>query len=139
MAVGVNVGAPEGSVGVLVGIPGVTVPVGVAVAGEANARALARAVLQKNLGVRRGENVTIEAWTAGLPWAEAFVLESYRLQAKPMLHFVDEETYWAAVEEFPATTLGRVGSHEWAALRETDAYVFLYGPSDAARQAAPVV
>ncbi len=106
------------------------------VVSPATMKTLAHSVLGKNLGVRRGENVTIETWNATLPWANAFVLEAARLGARPMLLFVDEPTYWQEVDDLPASALGRVGSHEWAALRETDAYVFFYGPNDVARESA---
>ena len=99
-------------------------------------RAVARRVLAENLQVKRGENVTIETWSATLPWANAVVLEAFRLEARPMLLLVDEPTYWQAVDSLPPNVLGRVGSHEWAALRETDAYVFFFGPQDSVREAA---
>jgi leucyl aminopeptidase (aminopeptidase T) len=98
--------------------------------------ALARSVLQKNLLLRRGENLTVESWTDTLPLANAFVMEGFALQLRPMLLYVDEETIWEAVRRLPASNLGRVGSHEWAALRQTNGYVFLWGPADTVREEA---
>jgi leucyl aminopeptidase (aminopeptidase T) len=97
-------------------------------------RALARSALSKNLRLRRGENLIVESWTETVGWANAFVLEARRLHARPMLLFQDEATFWKTVEEVPAAEIGRVGSHEWAALKATDAYVFLYGPADTQRE-----
>jgi leucyl aminopeptidase (aminopeptidase T) len=97
---------------------------------------LARSVLQRNLLLRRGENLTVESWTGTLDLANAFVSEGFAAGLRPMLLYVDEETWWESVRRVPATTLGRVGSHEWAALRETNAYVYLMGPSDTVREAA---
>jgi leucyl aminopeptidase (aminopeptidase T) len=94
---------------------------------------LARQVLTTRLGVKAGENVTIEVYPTSLPWATGFVREARRLGASPLLHYEDEESYWAAVEDGKADLIGNPGSHEWAALDETDAYVFFWGPEDEAR------
>ncbi|MGA8302291.1 MAG: hypothetical protein WA691_06330 [Thermoplasmata archaeon] len=54
---------------------------------------LARSVLQRNLKVRKGEHVTIEAWTHTLPWAVAFARETRRLGAFPLITYDDEDAY----------------------------------------------
>lgn len=94
---------------------------------------IARKVLTETLQVKRGENVAIETWPHTLPYATAFVYESRRIGAHPLLLLEDEDTYWKSVEELPAASLGTVGTHEWALLSKTDAYVFFPGPSDRAR------
>lgn len=94
---------------------------------------LARQVLTTRLGVKAGENVTIEVYPSSLRWAAGFVREARRLGANPLVHYEDEESYWAAVEDGKAGLIGRPGSHEWAALAETDAYVFFWGPEDELR------
>ncbi|MCI4350783.1 MAG: hypothetical protein L3K15_04650 [Thermoplasmata archaeon] len=98
--------------------------------------AIARSVLERNLLLRRGENLTVESWTEGLALANVFVLEGFARQLRPMLLYRDEESFWEAVQKLPPANLGRVGSHEWAALRQTNGYVFLWGPSDTAREEA---
>ena len=94
---------------------------------------LARQVLTTRLGVKAGENVTIEVYPASLPWAAGFVREARRLGASPLVHYEDENSYWAAVEDGRADLIGNPGTHEWAALDETDAYIYFWGPEDQAR------
>jgi leucyl aminopeptidase (aminopeptidase T)/transposase len=96
-------------------------------------RASARRILRENLRVRPGERVTIEAWTETLPYGNAFVLESLRLGARPLLLYQDEPTYWAAATEVSAKSLAAVGEHRKAALERTDAFVTFFGPSDRER------
>ena len=95
---------------------------------------LAKNVLSKSLGVRRGENVIIEAWSESLPWAKPFVTEARRIGANPMMLYEDEESYWNAVEAGLGAAIGRVGSHEWAALAKTSAYVHFFGPQEWTRR-----
>ncbi|HYK92522.1 MAG TPA: hypothetical protein VEY07_00570, partial [Thermoplasmata archaeon] len=96
-------------------------------------RASARFVLRRYLRVRRGERVTIEAWTSTLEYGNAFVLESLRLGARPLLLYQDEPTYWAATTEVPARSLAALGDHRRAALEKTDVFVSFLGPSDRER------
>lgn len=103
---------------------------------EAVRRKLARNVILNTLRMHRGENLLIETWSATLDWAESFVLEARIVGARPMLVVEDEPTLWKSVEEAPAAHVGRVGSHEWAALKATDAHVYLYGPLETAREEA---
>lgn len=95
---------------------------------------LARVVLRDRLAVKPKENVTIEAYPAALPWATGFVREARRLGARPLLHLEDETSYWAAVEDGKGELVGSPGDHEWAALEETDAYIYFWGPQDLARR-----
>jgi len=94
------------------------------------ATTMARNILKNTLRVRRGENVTIEAWSESLPWAKSFVTEARRMGANPLLLYEDEPTFWDAVETGNARGTGRVGDHEWAALAKSSAYVFFFGPSE---------
>jgi leucyl aminopeptidase (aminopeptidase T) len=100
---------------------------------ESKMRALARNILSNTLRMKRGENLFIETWSATLPWAEAFVLEARILGARPMLTLEDEETYWKTVKEAPAAHVAQVGSHDWAALKASHAYMYFYGPLDVER------
>lgn len=95
---------------------------------------VAHNVLGNTLRVRRGENVIIESWSESLPWAQPFVNEARRLGAHPMLLYEDEASFWAALESGDGRQTGRVGSHEWAAVEKTSAYVFFHGPSEWPRQ-----
>jgi leucyl aminopeptidase (aminopeptidase T)/transposase len=108
-------------------------PTGPNPVGAATARELARTVLRKCLGVRSGEQVTIESWTATLDHANAFVLEALRIGARPMLLYQDESTYWAAATECRPNYLARLGAHRRAAMERTDVLVSFFGPSDRAR------
>jgi len=101
---------------------------------ESTRRKLARNVLVNTLRARRGENLLIETWSATLDWAKSFVLEARMLGARPLLIVEDEETLWKSVEEAPIANVGRIGSHEWAALKDADIHVYLYGPLDTARE-----
>jgi len=84
--------------------------------------------------LKPGENVTIETYPTALPWALGFVREARRLGARPLLHYEDEDSYWAAVDEGRFDLLGQPGRHEWAALENTDVYVYFWGPEDRARR-----
>jgi leucyl aminopeptidase (aminopeptidase T) len=90
---------------------------------------VARNVLTKTLRLRRGENIVIETWSETLPFAKPFVTEARRIGANPMMMYEDEEAFWDAVTSGNARRTGQVGSHEWAALANTSAYVFFFGPS----------
>ncbi|HTP53836.1 MAG TPA: aminopeptidase [Thermoplasmata archaeon] len=95
---------------------------------------LARSVLTRRLQLRPKENVTIETYPSSLPWAAGFVREARRLGAKPLLHYEDEASYWAAVDEGRGALIGAPGEHEWAALEGTDVYIYFWGPEDLARR-----
>ncbi|MCI4362927.1 MAG: aminopeptidase [Thermoplasmata archaeon] len=100
---------------------------------ESTMRALARNILTNTLRMKRGENLFIDTWSATLPWAQSFVLEARILGARPMLTLEDEETYWKSVKEAPAAHVAQVGSHDWAALKASHAYMYFYGPLDVER------
>jgi leucyl aminopeptidase (aminopeptidase T) len=94
---------------------------------------LARFVLTKNLGVRPGERVIIEAWTHTLPWAVTFAREARRLGAQTLVPYEDEEAYWDAIKHGQEKVLGKAASHEFAALGKTDVYIHMWGPGDRVR------
>jgi leucyl aminopeptidase (aminopeptidase T) len=95
---------------------------------------LARGVLRQRLRVKSKENVTIETYPSSLPWATGFVREARRLGARPLLLYEDEGSYWSAVDEGRASVVGSPGEHEWAALEDSDAYIYFWGPEDLARR-----
>lgn len=95
---------------------------------------LGRAVLRQRLRLRPKERVTIESYPTSLPWAAGFVREARRLGAYPIVHYEDEASYWDAAEHGRAGLIGALPAHEAAALGETDAYVFFWGPEDLDRR-----
>lgn len=95
--------------------------------------ALAKHVLKKTLRIKAGENVIVETWNHGLPIAAEFVYQVRALGARSLLTFEDEETFWRSASTLPKAKQGKVGSHEWAAMKEADAYVFITGPADIGR------
>lgn len=100
---------------------------------DPRAREMARVVLRKSLRVRRGEHVAIESWSETLDYANAFVLETLQLGARPLLFYQDEPTYWAAVAGARASDLSRIGDHLRAAIAHSDVLVTFFGPSDRER------
>jgi leucyl aminopeptidase (aminopeptidase T) len=101
----------------------------------ADSAKLARTILQRNLRVKAGERVTIEAWPHTLAYAVAFAREARRLRALPLVLYEDEAAYWDAIDQGEAKLLGTKAGHEWAALAHTDVYVHMWGPGDRARLA----
>jgi aminopeptidase len=100
---------------------------------EVWSRRLARSVLQKSLAMKKGEKLTIEAWTNALPWVDAFLVEARKMGVLPMVIYDSDKAFWTNVEEGRAKSLGALGSQELAALKETDAYVYFWGPIDRTR------
>ena len=90
---------------------------------------LAKSVLN-SLSLKKGEAVTIEAWTRSLPWVDAMVVEARRIGALPMVIYESESAYWENLDQGRAKGLGTIGSQEWAALKASKAYVYFWGPSD---------
>jgi aminopeptidase len=94
---------------------------------------LARSILTKNLRVKPGERVMVEAWPHTLPWAVALAREARRMKALPIVVYEDEEAYWDAVDGGDGKTIGTAASHEWAALAKTNVYIHMWGPGDRIR------
>jgi len=72
----------------------------------------------------------IESWSESMPWAKSFVTEARRIGAHPMTLYEDEPEYWDALKGGKPGSFGTVGSHEWAALAKTNAYIFFFGPNE---------
>ncbi len=94
---------------------------------------VARQVLRRNLGVKRGQSVLIETWTHSMPWAKGFVLEARRMGARPLTLYEDEDVYWESLEKLGPASVGEGCPAEWGALSKAGAYVFFWGPGDRAR------
>ncbi|MCI4346353.1 MAG: aminopeptidase [Thermoplasmata archaeon] len=99
-------------------------------------RGLAKSVLTKNLQIKKGESLVIEAWSNSLPYAEAVQLEARKMGAKPLIIYDSEPGYWDAVEAGAGKVIGEPGRAEWSALQNADAYLYFWGPTDRGRIAA---
>jgi leucyl aminopeptidase (aminopeptidase T) len=97
---------------------------------QLTAAKLAQSILRKNLKVKPGERVTIEAWPHTLPWAVALARETRRMKALPMVLYEDEASYWDVVNHGGAKLLGARAPHEFAALDQTNVYIHMWGPGD---------
>jgi leucyl aminopeptidase (aminopeptidase T) len=101
---------------------------------DGGALPVAQSLLGTSLNLRRDENVIIETWNHTLPYAAACVAEARRRGAHPILLLEDEAAYWRSIDLAPRVgRWSKVGSHEWAALNQSDAYVFFPGPADMPR------
>ena len=87
------------------------------------AAALARSTLGDYLALRRGEPVTVEAWSSSLGWARPFVVDARRLGARPLLALEDEDAFFRSLEDG-----GRVPTAPRALAQLGGAYVYLPGP-----------
>jgi leucyl aminopeptidase (aminopeptidase T) len=87
--------------------------------------ALARAVLDRALALRRGQRLTVVAWNHALPWARAILIAAQRAGVRPLLVLEDEEAFFGALAAVGARQLHvpTLGS-----LPEADALVYLDGP-----------
>jgi leucyl aminopeptidase (aminopeptidase T) len=90
-------------------------------------RALARVVLERALGLGRGDAVTVEAWSTALPWARALVLEARTLGIVPTLVVEDEEAFFRSIAEGGAPV---ASGPLFAPVGPGAAYVYLGGPAD---------
>lgn len=86
-------------------------------------RAVARTALGPYLALRSGEAVSIEAWSPAIDWARAFVLESRRFGAEPVLAIEDEEGFFGSLAEGAAVPRASV-----ALARLGGVHVYLGGP-----------
>lgn len=89
--------------------------------------ALARSVLDRYLGVRRGETVVVESWSHALPWARALVVEARRRGATPTLIVEDEAAYFQSLAAVGAAALAR---HPSPPPNHGGAHIYLDGPEE---------
>ncbi len=89
---------------------------------------VAAKTLSESLHLQKGETLTIETWSNGLPLAKRFLLEARRLGAAAILLLEDEPTYIEGLSLTPKDALGKMGRHEYGLLAGSDAYVFIPGP-----------
>jgi len=94
---------------------------------------VARSVLRKNLRVKPGEQVIVEAWSHTLPWAVTFAEEARKMGAQTIVPYEDEEAFWNLVDLGKEAVLGKAAAHEFAALGKTDVYIHMWGPGDRIR------
>ncbi len=86
--------------------------------------ALADAVLDRALGLRRGQRLAIVSWDHALPWSRRLVEGAYRRGVIPSLLLHDEATFFAVLSTAGAGAIGGGG------LPPVDAVVRLEGPAD---------
>jgi len=91
-------------------------------------RKVAKKVLNESLRLKPGETITIETWTAGIPFAAEAALEAKRLGAFPLVTLEDEKKYVEGVRVAPKGSVGKMGKHEYGLLSNSDAYLFIPGP-----------
>jgi leucyl aminopeptidase (aminopeptidase T) len=89
---------------------------------------VAEKVLCDSLRVKKHENVTIETWNTGLPFAERVSVKTREIGANPVLLLEDEDSFVEGLRVGTKDAAGRMGEHENALLSKTDAYVFIPGP-----------
>jgi leucyl aminopeptidase (aminopeptidase T) len=102
---------------------------------ETLTRKAVRNILEKNIKVKKNENVIVETWSHTLPLASVFVDEARRLGARTLVHYEDEDAFWNTIERGQAKLLGALSDPEWAALEKADVYIFIWGPEDRPRWA----
>jgi leucyl aminopeptidase (aminopeptidase T) len=98
---------------------------------DSPAATLAGVMLREQLQLKKDENLIVETWNHTLPYAAACVVEARRIGAHPVMVLEDEGAYFRSLQIGASTaSWARVGTHEWALLSKTHAYVFFPGPSD---------
>jgi leucyl aminopeptidase (aminopeptidase T) len=102
--------------------------------GAASPPAVARALVDSALALRKNEHLVVLSWNHTLPWASAVVAEARRIGAHPVLVLEDETAFWRALDHARSTTgwsvLPRTAR---AALRQADALLYFPGPADRPR------
>ncbi len=94
----------------------------------------AKRLVKDVLCLKPGENLTIEALEHNLPLAKEVRFQARKMGANALLVVEDDENYFRLVDEGFGKHLGRIGTHEWALVENSDAYVFFPGPGDYERQ-----
>ena len=88
---------------------------------------LANAVLSRNLKVKKGESVVIEAWTHALPYVRAFVREARRLGAHPTVLYEEEDAWWDAVKSKQLGSFQKLSAAERETIASADVFLGLRG------------
>ncbi|MCI4343698.1 MAG: aminopeptidase [Thermoplasmata archaeon] len=100
----------------------------------ASPAAVGKALVERAVALRRGEELVVASWTHTLAWATACVAEARRLGARATLLLEDESTFWRSVEIAPATRAwSGISPSVRAALQEADALIYFPGPADQPR------
>lgn len=89
---------------------------------------LARKILNDSIQLKKGENLTIESWQGGLPFARRVLVEAKKKGAHALLLLEDDEVFIEVAKSLPTENIGKMGQHEYRLLSSTDAYVFIPGP-----------
>ena len=95
---------------------------------EALFEKVARKILLETLRMKKGETLTVETWSNGLPFARRVMVEARSLGVVPVMMLEDESAYIEGLKVAPKDSLGSMGKHEHGLLSGSDAYVFIPGP-----------
>ncbi len=88
---------------------------------------VAQKVLRETVHVKKGEVVTVEAWSNGLGFARHAVAEARAMGCTATMILEDEKAYVEGVRRSPPDSLGLMGKNEYNLLSGTDAYIFVPG------------
>lgn len=94
---------------------------------------LAQTVLGKNLKVRPGETVVLDAWSHSLPYLRPFVQEVRRLGGRPTVLYEDEDAWWRAIDERRLSGFTTLSPAEKALVESADVFLHFWGPEDRPR------
>jgi aminopeptidase len=101
--------------------------------GSRNYERYAKRIVDEVLHLKRGENLTIEAWEHELDFANEIKFVARKRGAHVVLIAENEDNYWRLFDEKSEKILGTLGEHEWKLVENSDAYVFFPGPATAER------
>jgi leucyl aminopeptidase (aminopeptidase T) len=91
---------------------------------------LAKAILARSLGLRRGQGVLIVTWNHGLSAAEALETAAHRLGIRATTLLISERAFFDAQENGRSPAADAVSRPESAALAASDGFVQILGPED---------
>lgn len=94
---------------------------------------LASRVLQRSLGLRRGQNVVIETWTHTLRLAEVFSVAARQAGIRPTILYMSERAFFESQAKSSPSDANAIGAAELKAIAACDGYVNLPGPADLKR------
>ncbi len=85
-------------------------------------------IFSKSLKLKKGSSVTVETWDCNEDLARKVELEAAARGHSVITLYNDTDSFIKSANRLPAGRKVRLGKHEEALLRNTDAYVFIPGP-----------
>lgn len=89
---------------------------------------LVRQVVEVCLNVRDGENVWIHSWDHTIDLASEIAFACRQHGAHPFITLATEDYWMRSLLETPKELLETLPSHQAAALKQTNAFIFMLGP-----------